>query len=214
MSTLHNIVDWPPTVSCFPSSRKNRGYARARFPAADGVIYHAPGDYPGSGNSSRKANTRSRVDCSSLNPPAPSRRPSWRYYNPRDFPAPLPLFRVAAAKDKKKPCLSRSERESMQPRRRLSACGSEPGGTGFWAKACRCVDDLPYTTIYQACAACCRSYSHVLPLEAAERPPSLRYDRRTVLSRRAARLDQVSGSQSRLPIALVAQRNFFSRVCG
>lgn len=44
MGELGNMVDW---LRGLPPTRRNRGYARAKPPAANGVIYYPPGDYPG-----------------------------------------------------------------------------------------------------------------------------------------------------------------------
>ncbi|KAI1765348.1 hypothetical protein GGR53DRAFT_270001 [Hypoxylon sp. FL1150] len=73
MGELHNIVDW---LRGLPPTRRNRGYARAKPPAANGVIYYPPGDYPGMGMEAQATRPYSRATV--VGPPVP-RRASWRY---------------------------------------------------------------------------------------------------------------------------------------
>ncbi|KAI1774117.1 hypothetical protein F4818DRAFT_420890 [Hypoxylon cercidicola] len=70
MGELHNMVDW---LRGLPPTRRNRGYARAKPPAANGVIYYPPGDYPGMEPQMVRPYSRATV----LGPPVP--RASWRY---------------------------------------------------------------------------------------------------------------------------------------
>ncbi|XXG94111.1 hypothetical protein Hte_000363 [Hypoxylon texense] len=76
MGELHNMVDW---LRGLPPARRNRGYARAKPPAANGVIYYPPGDYPGmeppqAPPQAIRPYSRTTVP----GPPVPPRA-SWRY---------------------------------------------------------------------------------------------------------------------------------------